>query len=87
MISGGPFPPPFTYSVYPPVEHLLLDYIAYKGWEEVVYVHDGDNGEEGVRQTTFDNSPFSRSHSSRTVHSVGSETIRRESNGIKSGTD
>ncbi|KIH46137.1 hypothetical protein ANCDUO_23812 [Ancylostoma duodenale] len=35
---------PMTFSVRPPVDHILVDYIKYKGWSHVVYIHDGANG-------------------------------------------
>ncbi|ETN80826.1 hypothetical protein NECAME_08903 [Necator americanus] len=34
---------PMTFSVRPPVDHILVDYIKYKGWTHVVYIHDGAN--------------------------------------------
>ncbi|VDM84303.1 unnamed protein product [Strongylus vulgaris] len=35
---------PMTFSVRPLVDHILVDYIKYKGWSHVVYIHDGANG-------------------------------------------
>ncbi|CAD6185964.1 unnamed protein product [Caenorhabditis auriculariae] len=32
-----------TYSVRPPIDQLLVDYIMYKGWRNIVYIHDGAN--------------------------------------------
>ncbi|EPB74563.1 hypothetical protein ANCCEY_06375 [Ancylostoma ceylanicum] len=34
-----------TFSVRPPVDHILVDYIKYKGWSHVVYIHDGANAD------------------------------------------
>uniref|UniRef100_A0A158P968 Glutamate receptor ionotropic, kainate 2 n=1 Tax=Angiostrongylus cantonensis TaxID=6313 RepID=A0A158P968_ANGCA len=34
---------PMTFSVRPPIDQLLVDYIKYKGWSHVVYIHDGAN--------------------------------------------
>ncbi|VDL67042.1 unnamed protein product, partial [Nippostrongylus brasiliensis] len=34
---------PMTFSVRPPVDQLLVDYIIYKGWTDLVYIHDGAN--------------------------------------------
>ncbi|EGT53286.1 hypothetical protein CAEBREN_28713 [Caenorhabditis brenneri] len=31
------------FSVAPSAEQLLVDYIQYKGWRDVVYIHDGKN--------------------------------------------
>lgn len=36
---------PMTFSVRPLVDQLLVDYIIYKGWTDIVYIHDGANGE------------------------------------------
>ncbi|CAJ0598689.1 unnamed protein product [Cylicocyclus nassatus] len=36
---------PMTFSVRPPVDHILIDYIKYKGWTHVVYIHDGANAD------------------------------------------
>ncbi|EYC30243.1 hypothetical protein Y032_0005g2535 [Ancylostoma ceylanicum] len=36
---------PMTFSVRPPVDHILVDYIKYKGWSHVVYIHDGANAD------------------------------------------
>lgn len=33
-----------TFSVRPPVDQLLVDYIQYKGWHRIIYIHDGANG-------------------------------------------
>ncbi|EFP09515.1 CRE-GLR-2 protein [Caenorhabditis remanei] len=35
---------PMIFSVAPSAEQLLIDYIQYKGWRDVVYIHDGKNG-------------------------------------------
>ncbi|PAV88609.1 hypothetical protein WR25_19520 [Diploscapter pachys] len=36
---------PMTFSVRPPVDQLIIDYIKYKGWNRIVYIHDGANSE------------------------------------------
>ncbi|CAB3403027.1 unnamed protein product [Caenorhabditis bovis] len=37
------------FSVRPPSEELLVDYIRYKGWREFVYIHDGRNAQRMLR--------------------------------------
>ncbi|CAJ0941733.1 unnamed protein product, partial [Mesorhabditis belari] len=34
---------PMTFSVRPPVDELLVDYMIHKGWHQFVYIHDGAN--------------------------------------------
>ncbi|CAI4231389.1 unnamed protein product [Auanema sp. JU1783] len=36
---------PMTFSVRPPVDQLLVDYIQYKEWHRIIYIHDGTNAE------------------------------------------
>lgn len=37
---------PMTFSIRPPVDQLIIDYIKYKGWNRIVYIHDGANCKE-----------------------------------------
>ncbi|KAK6039386.1 hypothetical protein COOONC_23109 [Cooperia oncophora] len=49
-----------TFSVRPLVDHLLVDYIKYKGWENIVYIHDGANADRtlhGMFEYLNENSP------------------------------
>ncbi|VBB25177.1 unnamed protein product [Acanthocheilonema viteae] len=39
---------PFTASVRPPADELLVDYIKIKQWHEIVYLHDGANAERSL---------------------------------------
>ncbi|PIO76354.1 hypothetical protein TELCIR_01585 [Teladorsagia circumcincta] len=51
---------PMTFSVRPLVDHLLVDYIKYKGWEDIVYIHDGANADRtlhGMFEYLNENSP------------------------------
>ncbi|CCD61608.1 Glutamate receptor 2 [Caenorhabditis elegans] len=40
---------PMIFSVAPSAEQLLIDYIQYKGWRDVVYIHDGKNADRTLR--------------------------------------
>ncbi|KAK5970110.1 Ligand-gated ion channel [Trichostrongylus colubriformis] len=51
---------PMTFSVRPLVDHLLVDYIKYKGWTDIVYIHDGANADRtlhGIFEYLNENSP------------------------------
>ena len=51
---------PMTFSVRPPVDQLLVDYIQYKGWHRIIYVHDGANADRtlhGIFEYLNDKSP------------------------------
>ncbi|KJH43014.1 hypothetical protein DICVIV_10984 [Dictyocaulus viviparus] len=37
-----------TFSVRPSVDQLLIDYIKYKRWTHIVYIHDGANGDDVI---------------------------------------
>ncbi|VDM63252.1 unnamed protein product, partial [Angiostrongylus costaricensis] len=51
---------PMTFSVRPAIDQLLVDYIKYKGWSHIVYIHDGANADRtlhGMFEYLNENSP------------------------------
>ncbi|CAI2347615.1 unnamed protein product [Caenorhabditis sp. 36 PRJEB53466] len=47
--SGKTGESPMIFSVAPSSEQLLIDYIQYKGWRDIVYIHDGKNADQTLR--------------------------------------
>ncbi|CAI5445016.1 unnamed protein product [Caenorhabditis angaria] len=40
---------PMIFSINPPTEQLVIDYIQYKGWRNFVYIHDDNDADRRLR--------------------------------------